>query len=305
MAIPECSPAVGVDRPEQVDSYTPPSDSHYDHFTLNVDGRDLDGAEQHLLHLSRTAHAISYHRANLVTDAAILPDGYLHPRIDTARDYTPAVRHVAIDRSQPSDMSTVTIMDVRPEGDYTELPSMRLVNGLIYPEGHDLVAHYKGQGYRLRDVSSLGGTENPKSVFDVLRRIIQDATVAEHQGRPEAWLFALVTKTHGSLERALTPQTFDVIGADLQFDDPELVKPGVALRPLLGLPGRVFDNIAAAKAQAAADEDLLAAIRHDQSLRFFTNGVDRRILSDEVQEALAMTVPVGSSTLAASGAKVS
>ncbi len=282
MPIPEIS-LLELDEhePRQEQAYKPPVDSPYEHFRVEVES-SMSPQDEEIVRRARIAHATGYLNAGFITSSAIDSNGFLLPEIDTARDYRPMVKYLAINHEDPEDVATATIMGPPRGGDYSSLPSMKLVSPNLYEEGHELIERYLEDGYDIKDASSLSGAKTRDSVKDVLRRAIQEAHVAHHEGRPEAWVFALVTGTHRALEASLTPETFNVLGDDYGFSDSDLVTSGTKLRPLIADPSKVIDNIYKNLEDAVNEGDANLARRFTDSLRFYSSGLPDMYLSQGV-----------------------
>lgn len=283
MAVPETSLfELGEVETRQEQAYKPPTDSFYDHSRVEISAF-LAPQEQEIVRRARAAHAIGYLNAGFIKPAAIDSNGFLVHEIDTARDYRPMVKYLAANPSDPEDVATATIMGPPEHGDYNSLPSLSLVSSHISDAGHELIKGYLKRGYDIKDISSLSGTKTRDSVRDILRRTIQEAHIARHEGRPEVWVFALVTGTHRALESSLTPDTFRRLGDDYSFGQSDLVTPDTELRPLIADPSRVIDNIYRNLRDAAVSEgDARLVRRLTDSLKFFTNGLPDQYLSQEV-----------------------
>lgn len=283
MAIPELS-SLELDKSEYKaeQAYIPPSNSPYEHFRIELSS-SMNEQEENIVRQARAAHAIGYRRAGFITDEAIGPDGFLVPEIDTARDYRPMVKYLAVNNNDPADVATATIMGPPEAGDYSSLPSMKLVWSNITQHGHDLITGYLDRGYDIKDVSSLSGTKTPHSVRDILRRTIHQGHIANIEGsNPEVWVFALVTGTHKALEASLTPETFSVLGDDHSFGSSHLVTPGTKLRPLIADPSTVIDNIYRSLEDSVNEGDAKSVRRFTESLRFYSDGLPDEYLSSEV-----------------------
>jgi len=204
----------------------------YVHFTV-TEANNLYAA-----HEAWRIQAEGYLDMGFVTEEALTPEGYLVPELDKSRGKD-VEYHLAVNPCNMDDCATVRKVSPPKDGTYRDLPSYKMAEPAIYPDGRQALDGITEQDRRLKEISALARTKDGSAVgvYEIFRKLIQDAT-----GSDEVWFFSTVSTTFQSLVRSFGERNFAIIGDDISMPDAR-VNSSITLRPTIVTPGTFIERV--------------------------------------------------------------